>query len=245
MLKISSGNDTEFLQKKFIETFVGWFADKRSKLILLSGGSVIELYRESITSLKNLDLSHITLGMVDERYGQVNHEDNNFYQIEKLGFWKLINDNGGSIISHKMGVGLLASADKYEEDLKNILQKAELTVGVFGIGVDGHTAGIIPFKDEVRFKDVFCKNNLVIGFEMYKEGNFPVVDNPYKQRITVSPYFIKNNIDEILVYAVGKNKKEVVAKMFENGEISQIPARVMVEKSGALLTDLEITNNKL
>lgn len=111
-----------------------------SVLLLVSGGSNIRLAIDIRNSLKQS--SHITIGLIDERYGPVGHPDSNWQQLLDAGFntkhihlMPIITDNE---------VPIEQASHSYAQRLQNAINSHDTVIGIFGIGTDGHTAGILP-----------------------------------------------------------------------------------------------------
>jgi 6-phosphogluconolactonase/glucosamine-6-phosphate isomerase/deaminase len=78
----------------------------------------------------------------------------------------------------------------YEEVITTQLARADLCIGLFGMGMDGHTAGILPNSPAVS------SSTLVRG---YDAGRF--------LRITITPAAIRM-LHEAVLYAVGVEKRQ-------------------------------------
>ena len=88
---------------------------------------------------------------------------------------------------------------------------------MFGIGADGHTAGILPESKAVMSQD------MAFGY-----------DTPTFSRITITPKVIER-LDEVVVWVQGEEKWKVVKDlMSEDINITKQPAQIL--KKVPLLT---------
>lgn len=186
-------------------------------LLLLSGGSALEVLAYIDT---NLLTPKITISMLDERVSN-DETVNNFLQLQKTNFYSEAHARGvGEIqtIPHQ-NESPLFFAKTVGEAFRNFLAENPTAkiIGLFGVGADGHTASIFPMP-----KDVFAK--------IYDSENIfvPVISdsaNP-NERISITPNFIESYIDEVVLYAIGKNKCDTVLQHMTSGafEVHELPA---------------------
>ncbi len=111
-----------------------------SVLWLLSGGSTITVAVKVATMLASYDVAKITLMLTDERYGEVGHVNSNWAQLVTAGFVL-----PGARMAPTLNGGTFDETTRsYDEYLMAALQDNDFCIGLFGIGADGHTAGILP-----------------------------------------------------------------------------------------------------
>ena len=112
-------------------------------------------------------------------------------------------------------------------------------VAVFGVGLDGHTCGIIPdinpekTKSKELFKNRFNDTDKwVVG---YDDAN-----NEYKERVTITMPFIKEQVDHAVVFVSGENKRKALDNLLASeGDINKTPARVLRDiKDVEVFTDI-------
>lgn len=108
----------------------------------VSGGSNIKL---SVAVMDRLDhdlTNNLTVALADERYGNYDHPDSNWFQLRGAGFDK---KNAQVIEVLKPEVASLdETISRYATELEAVLEDANEVVGQFGMGSDGHIAGILP-----------------------------------------------------------------------------------------------------
>ena len=180
-----------------------WFA---------TGGSSIAV--QVLASKKiNRELSDkLTITLTDERYGSVNHKDSNWSKMMELGF----SIPGARLIPFLNGEGFTETAKNLCQILDEEIKKADYKIGMFGIGTDGHTAGILPHSNAVGMDDLVCAYNT------------PIFD-----RITITPQVI-SILDEAIVYSMGEVKWPILEKLQEDISLEEDPSQVL--KKVPLLT---------
>jgi 6-phosphogluconolactonase/glucosamine-6-phosphate isomerase/deaminase len=115
-------------------------------LWLLPGGSNISA---SVSVMEHLDSEHtknLTLLLTDERYGPVGHQNSNAAQLNAAGFAPKQATMLPVLVA---GLDLEATRAHYEQIALEAFQKATIIIGQFGMGADGHIAGILPHSEAV------------------------------------------------------------------------------------------------
>lgn len=188
-------------------------------LLLISGGSAIAL--EVLVSSKiNIDFSHqLTVTLVDERYGPLGHNDSNWSNIINQGFVF----NNATFIPFLSNESLSDTVKDLNDIIKSKLIEADYKVGVFGIGEDGHTAGILPHSEALSSSQLVC------GYETQKFN-----------RITTTAHVIKM-LDEAFVFAYGKNKWKVLDNLQKEVSTDEEPCQLLkIVPSLTIFTDYQI-----
>lgn len=132
------------------------------------------------------------------------------------------------------------------ENLKNFATRIEKTflekltelnnpkiIFLLGIGADGHTAGIFPLS-EAEFRRTY-RDDLTYA-PVHLEGLR--IDS----RASFTPSWILNNADELIGFAVGADKQEILAKLSsETKKINERPAELLNQhKRSTFYTDQDI-----
>ncbi len=185
-------------------------------LLFLTGGSgvavgvkIADILRES----KDANfLANLSVTLTDERYGPIDHFNSNFFQLNEKGF----NLPGVKIIPILVDEDRNITVEKFNMALNEEFTKAEYKIGLFGIGVDGHTAGILPETSAVNAKD------LAFGY-----------DTATFSRITITFHAIEK-LDEAVVSAQGKDKWKVLEELKTDIDLVKQPAQIL--KKVPLLT---------
>ena len=160
----------------------------KSVLWLVPGGSSIEVALLVAKALEGRDLSKLTMTLTDERYGPVGHPDSNWQQLEDGGFAL----PGATMIPVLDGVSMVESVQHFGEEIRSSLSEVDYSIGFFGIGPDGHTAGMLPGSPAAS------ATTTTAGYDAEKF-----------LRITITKSVIAR-LNEAVVYAVGENKWPIV-----------------------------------
>lgn len=194
--------------------------NKRVLFFVTGGSSIVvgvkvsEILREGFRKEENKNLvKNLTIALTDERHGIVGHPDSNWKQLLDKGFSLL----DAKIIPVLTGDDLVDTTEKFNMVLAQEFKNTDYKIGLFGIGADGHTAGILPESKAVNFEE------LVVGYEA-----------PKFSRITITPKAIEK-LDEAVVWAQGEEKWNVIKDLIEKYiDIVKQPAQVL--KKVPLLT---------
>jgi 6-phosphogluconolactonase/glucosamine-6-phosphate isomerase/deaminase len=180
--------------------------DQNKKVLwLVPGGSAISIVAEISKRLAGRDLGNLSVTLTDERYGEVGHPDSNWKQLADLNF-DLPGANLVPVLNGKDRAGTTAD---FAEALTTLLDQSDYALGFFGIGPDGHTAGILPGSPAVTS---------TMAAQDYDAGNF--------QRITMTPLAIEK-LDEVVVYAMGEAKWPVFDQLETDVPVNEQPAQFL------------------
>jgi 6-phosphogluconolactonase/glucosamine-6-phosphate isomerase/deaminase len=152
----------------------------------------------------------LTVAQTDERYGPVGHPDSNWKQMQDEGF----DFEGVRDIPILTGEALQDTVDEYERAIVPIFDEIEqaggMIVGQFGMGTDGHIAGIQPHTPAVN------SSRLVSGYEW----------KPFTRVTLTFPALMK--IDAAYVFVFGESKRDAVTKL-KAGELplDEEPAQIL------------------
>ncbi|HQU08026.1 MAG TPA: 6-phosphogluconolactonase [Candidatus Paceibacterota bacterium] len=177
-------------------------------LWLVPGGSGIAVAVRTAHALQahHAPFAQLTVTLTDERYGPVGHTDSNWAMLETAGF----SLPGATLMPVLTGVSRKETTRLFAKALADALEQATYRIGLFGIGADGHTAGILPgsiaaVSDELA--------------EAYDAGTF--------ERITITPRVIEQ-LSEVVAYAAGEEKWPTLATLIATGaDISTQPAQAL------------------
>jgi len=170
--------------------------NKETVMFLSGGSSPKDLYK-LISNDKSHSVSPLAFCTVDERWGSPGHKDSNELMIEQTGLYKYAAGACGAagIEVHKILGGILnrnETANRYNVVLEGVLARAESSVTIMGIGVDGHTAGIAP--------------GIKLGAKSLVEDYSHVAsDWQYPERITLTPKALEI-IEKHIILAYGEEK---------------------------------------
>lgn len=187
-----------------------WLEQDRKVLWLLSGGSNIAISVEAFNILKKeypaRIMPNLAVTLTDERFGKVGHHDSNWQHLLDAGF----------VMSEIWSVPVLnnipldKTVEKFTENYKELSHWADVVIGQFGIGPDGHIAGILPGSVAVTSKENVCG---------YDGGKFI--------RVTLTLHAIRS-IDIAYSFAFGSSKKEAIQKLHKDDvSVSDEPAEIL------------------
>ena len=184
-------------------------------LWLVAGGSSVPVAVAVSKELKNsgVSLEKLVMTLTDERYGDVGHADSNWQQLKNKGF-----DLSGAIVQPVLdGKDMEATVTAFGVFLGIELDKSDYRIGLFGIGPDGHTAGILPHSPVVG------ATQLAAG---YDAGAY--------RRMTMTPPAIAR-LDEAVAYAVGESKWPVLERLETELSLEEQPAQILKQISKATI----------
>jgi 6-phosphogluconolactonase/glucosamine-6-phosphate isomerase/deaminase len=126
------------------------------------------------------------------------------------------------------------STRDYDETIRFVFNYFPKSIGILGVGVDGHIAGLPAGTQNSKLKTE-RETELVANFD-----DFPAAQ---KERITLT-FLGLSRLDEIIVLVFGKDKKKALGQMFKPGLIAEIPSRFLTQPEIAerviLITDQTI-----
>lgn len=213
--------DAERAAAQIVSALVSSLNKGKKVLLLVSGGSSVGLASLVLNSqqLAGSDMNLLTIGQVDERFGEVGHDNSNWRGLsEKTD----VRDFKILPILTEDSNNLESTAQRYNDSLKKSVAENDEVAGIFGIGADGHTAGLLPRCP------VFGSDELVGSYEA----------DDYK-RITISDGFFQH-FTYGFGYAFGDNKYSAISDMLSDGPVEDIPARLLKVIPGfTLFTDFK------
>ncbi len=123
--------------------------ENKRVLWLIPGGSNIPIAVEVLSRIRRVVpaeiLHNLSLALTDERYGPVGHPDSNWKQLQDNG----IDLTGVTAYSILDGSPLAETVTRYGEAIEKVLKSIDIIIGQFGMGADGHIAGILPHSSAV------------------------------------------------------------------------------------------------
>lgn len=174
-------------------------------LFLVSGGSATQVASHVIRMLEKHSLHFpITIAQIDERYGPVGHIDANWPTLlEQVGEMT-------QMATHPIleGTSREETVKSYEDFLR--FHANDFIVGLLGVGLDGHTAGILPGSLAAQEQERW-----VIGYE-----------GPDYNRITVTFPFLRE-LDWAVLYAQGAPKRTLLESLEDQREPLESPVHAL------------------
>ncbi len=181
-------------------------------LFFATGGSSITVCVKIAEALRYFPCKNLTVMLTDERYVSINGLDSNFWSLKEKGF----HIEGAKIIPILEGRDIKETTRKFAERLKEKLSGADYKIGLFGIGADGHTTGILPGSPAV---------------DSLKYASF--YEAPPFLRITMTLKAIEK-LDQAVIFMQGEEKREALLNLKKEIEVAKQPAQIF--KKVPLLT---------
>lgn len=197
--------------------------DSKNVLWLVSGGSNVPSAVKVMASIPTEFQMQLTILLVDERYGEVGHNDSNYQQLLTAGF-----KVGDAIFLSVLesGLSLEETADRYKAIAGQAFEEADTTIALLGMGADGHIAGILP-NSQASFE----ARKYVVGYET--EG--------FKRLTLTFPAL--RRISAAYVYAYGESKEPALAQLkSEQLTLEEQPAQILKALPEAYVYNDQIDN---
>lgn len=200
-------------------------ADRRV-LWLVPGGSNIALSVAIMKALPAGKLANLTCMLTDERYGKPGHTDSNWQQLAEAGF---MDRHVRFLTTLAPDLTIEDTCRQFAEVAEAAMDQADVIIGQFGIGGDGHIAGVLPRTAAVTDD----ADNLVVG---YDGGTY--------QRITLTPPALRR-IDAAYAFVYGESKQAALSRLkAENLPLAEQPSQILKELPEAhVYTDQQIGVN--
>lgn len=176
-------------------------------LWLLSGGSSTTIAVEAAKQLTDAPhLKNLAITLTDERYGKLGHANENWQQLLDAGF----SLPGALLYRPLRGGDKGATQEAFDAWIKKQLSRSTYRIGIFGIGTDGHTAGIKPSTDATS------AGGATVSF----------TGNDF-ERLTIT-YQTIAKLDEAVVQVSGDDKREVLEQLVRaSASLYDMPAQIL------------------
>jgi len=109
-------------------------------LWLVCGGSNIQASAKIMDGLEDDLTKNLAILLTDERYGEVGHPDSNARQLQEAGFQA----KQAIFVPTLTGLSLEETTARYDQVMQHAIEHADIVIAQFGIGTDGHIAGLLP-----------------------------------------------------------------------------------------------------
>lgn len=205
-------------------------------LLLIAGGSSL-----SILDYINPEYlgNNITVTVTDERFTD-DVEHNNFAMLQTTPFYDdLIQVDAFCINTQLFSEDTLdihrARFEKNIRDWQKEFPKG-IIIGVFGMGSDGHIAGIIPgIYNQEEFNNKFDGEQYVADVNALGKNEHPL-------RITTTFSFMRL-VNFSVFFITGESKRSALEMaLAKDGSLFETPARIMQEmKRPEIFTDISFT----
>lgn len=206
----------------------------RKTVLYLSGGSLKALY-ELVAAEEKLHPGAV--GLVDERYGEPMHSNSNQIAIKSTGLLRYFEMLNIPFYPVLQGLSREETADAYDQKIRELNAVFPKSIGILGIGPDGHISGIAPNRSDFT-NPVFDNERKSLLISEFNDAK-----GKFKERVTTTFLGIEM-LDLIVVLAFGSAKQKALDLMFEEGKEEEIPARFF-KRPGVAQKTLLITDQKV
>lgn len=213
------------LAKQLLYTLV----ERKTALYLSGGRTPKELYAQFT---RDEILLPGAVGLIDERFGERFHAESNELMLKQSGILAYFNKRQIPFYPVlQVGIRLEETAEEYDQIFRSLNATYQKSIGILGIGLDGHTAGIAGNRADFT-NPMFAKaqQGMLISSFNDKEGMF-------KSRISMT-FLGLSMLDLLLVLVFGEDKKQALSRMFTKGSEEEIPARFFKRPEIAVKTIL-------
>lgn len=181
---------------------------------LIPGGSNIKIAVAVMDRIDSGMSQNLIIGLTDERYGVYNHPDSNWRQLMDSGF-DAKNARLIETLRPESEVGTATSLEdtikRYNDELETAMEGVETIVGQFGMGSDGHIAGILP--SSAATQEV---TETITGYQ----------SEPFT-RITLTFNGIRR-LSEAFLVVMGSDKHDAIDRLIhQNLPLTQMPAQII------------------
>lgn len=221
MQHISTSDPIQAAADSLVSTISSKLSGGQRVLWLLSGGSSLKIASIVASQIEQADLNSLYITMTDERYGPIGHANENWQLMLNDGF-SLTGAETYRVLSGKSRTETTAD---FNDWLDKHIKLADYKLAVFGIGSDGHTAGIKPGSRAIE------SNRLAADFT---GDDF--------ERITITPKAVAL-LDEAVIQVSGHEKASQLQDLISKSiPISRQPAQILKAVPKATIhTDIDIS----
>ncbi|OGG03127.1 hypothetical protein A2W14_04670 [Candidatus Gottesmanbacteria bacterium RBG_16_37_8] len=233
LISVSKSRIWENGAELLIRRLEGVLKEGKRCLLLLSGGSAVNLYQRLAEYIDKSQFGseNLAVGQADERFQPDSPDEVNYRAIEKSGLIRVLKKKNISIYKIFQTENLAQSAGQYSRILDDLFKKYDYRMTVLGIGRDGHTAGLLP-----GYKHEWDKKTWVVGYEN---------NGLYRQRISITAKTI-GRLDYGMVVISGEEKREAMGKITgRRGNIDKIPGLLIHKiRQVDLVTEIKRGGNR-
>ncbi len=182
--------------------------DGKNVLWLVPGGSNIPISVKIMNAIRaavtEAELEKLFVTLTDERYGPVGHADSNWQQLIDAGFIFPFNS-----LPVLFGGSLEDTVKAYGEHTEKLFANADYTIAQFGIGADGHIAGVLPHTIGVASRE------LAVGYE-----------SGALTRISLSLQTL-SRLDSAYAFVFGASKADAVHNLHTDMSFDDMPSQIL------------------
>lgn len=191
-------------------------------LWLVCGGSNIPASVEVMKTLPDDATQNLAIMLTDERYGEVGHIHSNAKQLMDKGF---ASKQAIFVPALVPGHSLQETKIRYEEAVRRAFAHAKVIIAQFGIGADGHIAGILPHSPAAASTD------WVAAYETDEHT-----------RITLT-FEALRHITAAYAFVFGEEKKPALLQLRDEAlDLADEPSQILKELSEAYVYNDQLSD---
>jgi 6-phosphogluconolactonase/glucosamine-6-phosphate isomerase/deaminase len=175
-------------------------------LWFVTGGSNIPAAVEIMEHIPRPLTNLLSITLTDERYGEPGHDDSNWQQLMAVGFQGKEAVLLPILIS---GASLEEVTARFDELLTKQIAESDVVVGLFGMGTDGHIAGILPDTKATKAR------GLAVGYETEQFARVSITFAAFEQ------------LNAAYVFAFSSAKTAALAALAEKRSLTEQPAQIL------------------
>jgi 6-phosphogluconolactonase/glucosamine-6-phosphate isomerase/deaminase len=202
-MKIINDTDAAHVGKFIANKIVSELSAGKKVLWLIPGGSSLPAAAEAAKIISETAHDGLMVTLTDERYGEVGHLDSNWAQLMATGF----DVPQAELVPVLIGESRQITTSYWAGQLERLLAQADFVLGFFGIGADGHIAGMLPHTPALESHEFAAA---------YTAGQF--------ERITITPRVIAE-LDEAVGFTQGASKWPALSKLSFDAPIVEHPVQ--------------------
>lgn len=224
---------------------IGKYADFKTALFLSGGSTPKKLYEQFVNENK---LKAGAVGQIDERYkpnskfksqnSKLRTNESIIRETGLIDYIESLNIRFYSILQENLNIQ--DTAMQYDEALRFVFKYFPKSVGILGLGADGHTAGLPSGNQKIKNQNLIDINKRIIDDQSSFVTFYEDESKIYGPRITMT-YTGLSQLDLIILLVLGQEKREALSLMFKEGSMEEIPARFYLKPEIAektiLITD--------
>lgn len=191
---------------------------------IVPGGSNIPLAVEVMKLIPSDASARLTILLTDERFGPVGHPDSNYLQLTQAGFMP----KNARFVPVLSGDGSLEhTTTQFAAIAQDVLQSADEVIAQFGMGADGHIAGILPYSDAAKSTEYAAS---------YETETYT--------RVTLT-FDALRHIDTAFAFVYGSEKHDALQKLRDRTvPLIEQPAQILKELTESYVYNDQIGENE-
>lgn len=190
-------------------------SDSKTIVYLSGGRTPKDLYSEFA---REEQLLAGAVGQIDERYGVPLHDTSNQKMMQEAGLLRYLQMRDIRFYPILQGKSREEAAGEYDKTVRELNTIYQQSIGILGVGMDGHTAGIAGNRKDFQ-NPMFDESQRHVCVSHFNDEK-----GMYKERISMT-FLGLSMLDVLIVLVFGDDKKEAVTMMFADGKEEDIPSR--------------------